>query len=192
MTDKLRKVKIPELNDAYRRTMIWFFSFPTTETSLSDLSKEINISKTTANRVICRLSDEGFLEVKELGRVWRIKSIQKHPYNYTIKVAYNLEMIYSSGIIDEIRKVSGNPVAILLFGSYRKGDDLESSDIDIAAEVIGNEKMKVIEMGTFPEFGFRKNVKVNLHIFSRKQIDLNLFSNIANGIVLDGFLEAKP
>ena len=42
------------------------------------------------------------------------------------------------------------------------------------------------------KLGFRKNVKVNIHIFSRNKIDLNLFTNIANGIVLDGLLEVHP
>ena len=42
------------------------------------------------------------------------------------------------------------------------------------------------------EFGYRKDVPVNLHIFSRNKVDLNLFANISNGIILDGFLEVHP
>jgi len=101
-------------------------------------------------------------------------------------------MIYESGILREIRKKISNPRAIILFGSYRKGDDNEKSDIDIAVEVLGNEDTQVIELGVIPEFGFRKNVVVNLYVFTRNKIDLNLFSNIANGIILEGFLEVKP
>ena len=37
--------------------------------------------------------------------------------------------------------------------------------------------------------GFRKNVELSLHVFNRDAINKNLFSNIANGIVLEGFLE---
>jgi len=33
---------------------------------------------------------------------------------------------------------------------------------------------------------------VHLHIFSRNKVDLNLFANISNGIILDGFLEVHP
>ena len=40
--------------------------------------------------------------------------------------------------------------------------------------------------------GYRKNVPVNVHVFSRNKIDLNLFANIANGIILEGFLEVRP
>jgi len=52
--------------------------------------------------------------------------------------------------------------------------------------------VKIVELGIFHKWGYRKNVSVNLHIFSRNKIDINLFSNIVNGIVLEGFLEAKP
>ena len=55
-----------------------------------------------------------------------------------------------------------------------------------------DEEVKIFELGILPEFGHRKNVLVNLYIFSRNKIDLNLFSNIANGIVLEGFLEVRP
>ncbi|MBI3026708.1 nucleotidyltransferase domain-containing protein [Candidatus Woesearchaeota archaeon] len=101
-------------------------------------------------------------------------------------------MIYESNITKEINKVIDNPRAIILFGSYRKGDDTENSDIDLAVEVLDDKEIEILKFGVFPSFGYRKNVVVNLHIFSRNKIDLNLFANIANGIVLEGFLEAKP
>ena len=100
--------------------------------------------------------------------------------------------IYQSGILEAIYKKIPNPRAVILFGSYRKGDDTEQSDIDIAVEVLGNEEMRIEKLGNVEELGFRKNVKVNLHIFSRNKVDLNLFANIANGIALSGFLEVRP
>jgi len=101
-------------------------------------------------------------------------------------------MVYGSGALQEIYTQIPSPRAIILFGSYRKGDDTENSDIDIAVEVIGDEEVQVIELGKISKLGYRKNVIITLHIFSRNKIDLNLFSNIANGIVLDGFLEVHP
>ncbi|MCK5282539.1 MAG: nucleotidyltransferase domain-containing protein [Nanoarchaeota archaeon] len=98
---------------------------------------------------------------------------------------------YENGLRDDIFKVVGNTKSIILFGSYRKGDDTEESDIDIAIEVADNEEVRVVESGIIPLLGYRENVQVNLHIFSRNKVDLNLFSNIANGIVLEGFLEVR-
>ena len=84
------------------------------------------------------------------------------------------------------------PRAIILFGSYRWGTDNEKSDIDIAVEVLGDQPMRIGPLLVFDRLGFRKKVTVNLHLFSRSRIDLNVFTNIANGIVLDGLLEVHP
>ncbi len=189
---QFKKVEIVELNDAYRKVLYWFFSYPTREVSLNDLTKLANISKTTANKVITQLQKEGFLKVTTLGNIWRILCIQQHDFNTIRKIPYNLELIYASGIIQAVLKNIENPRTIILFGSYRKGDDVDNSDIDIAVETFDNQEVKIFELGTLPLLGYRKNVKVNLLKFSRNKIDLNLFANIANGIVIYGFLEAMP
>ncbi len=190
-------------NEPYLKVMRWFFSFPERKIGLNDLIKEVRISKTTANKVIHKLEKEGFLIKEVIGKAWRISCNQKHEYNRTKKICYNLELIYESGIIQEIDE-KYRPKSMILFGSYRKGDDNEKSDIDIAVEIVSHNiniaiavdvshsALRIKEFGILEKFGFRKNVRVNVHIFSRKKINSNLFSNIANGIVLDGFLEVKP
>lgn len=195
MVEKLKKIELMELNEAYQKVLYWFFSFPNIETGLNDLSSDLKISKTTAKKIINALVEEGFLNKNVYGKTWRITCNIAHPYNSTTKISFNLAMIYMAfygSLRDHILKIVGNAKSIVLFGSYRKGDDNEESDVDIAVEVTGNEEIRIVELGMIPEFGFRKNVKINLHIFSRNKVDLNLFSNIANGIVLEGFLEVRP
>ena len=172
--------------------MHWFFAHPTREASLNEIVKQVKISKTTANRVISRLKKEEFLNIKTLGKIWRISCNQEHEFNTTKKIPYNLELIADSGIVKKILEVIPNSRSIILFGSYRKGDDIETSDLDIAVETLNNKEIEIINLGTIPELGYKKNVKVNILKFSRTKIDLNLFSNLANGIVLYGFFEARP
>ena len=105
---------------------------------------------------------------------------------------YYLSKIYESGIIEAVYKAVPQARTIILFGSYRWGTDIETSDIDIAVETLDNKKVQINQLGIIGTLGYRKKVVVNLHIFSRNKIDLNLFANISNGIVLDGFLEVKP
>ncbi len=188
---KLKKVEQLELNQGALSVLHWFFAYPEVKISLTALSKELKISKKTASRVVTDLAKENFLMIEPIGKSWRIHCNIQHPYNRIYKIGQNLSLVYSSGIIEEIYRLIGNPKAIILFGSYRKGDDIGTSDLDIAVEVLGNEDMRIINLGTIAQLGFRKNVQVNLHVFSRNKIDLNLFANIANGIVLDGFLEAR-
>ncbi len=189
---KFKKTGSLELNDAYQKVIYWFFAYPTTEVSLNGITKLVNISKTTANKVISQLAKEGFLKIQAVGRVWRISCNQQHQFNTARKIPYNLERIYNSEVIEEILKVIPNPKSIILFGSYRKGDDVETSDLDLAVETLDNEEVKIFNIGIIPRLGYREKVKVNLLKFSRHKIDLNLFANLANGVVLYGFFEARP
>jgi len=189
---KLTKTEIKRLHsDAGIYTIYWFFDHPEVKITLSELAEKLQISKKTANRVVNELVKENFLLLEEIGRTWRISCNPLHPYNKTIKVGYNLTAVYTVDIIEWVYKTVGNAKAIVLFGSYRKGDNNSNSDLDIAVEVVGNKDLEIISLGEF-HIGFRKKVPVNLHVFSRNNIDLNLFANIANGIVLDGFLEVQP
>ncbi len=159
--------------------------------SLSDLARILKISKKSANLVVKQLIGEEFLEKEEIGKIWRIKCNQSHKYNFSRKIAYNLQAVYETNILGLIYEKIPDAKAIVLFGSYRKGDDNEKSDIDIAVEVLDNKELRIEELGVLDNLNYRKNIPVNLHIFSRNKIDLNLFNNIANGIILSGFLEVR-
>ena len=182
-------LKLQELSESYRKVMYYFFSFPEQHTSLNDLSKSINSSKTATKTAVMRLIKEGFLKKEIIGNAWGISADTKSMFIVTKKIPYNLWMIYESGIIAKIYNRIPNARSIILFGSYRWGTDNEKSDIDISVEILGDQTMHIETLAIFNNFGFRRNIKVNMHIFSRNKIDLNLFTNIANGIVLDGLLE---
>ena len=136
----IKKVELLNLNEAYQKCLYWFFSYPDDEVGLNELSRVLKISKTNARKVVLKLVKENFLFKKELGKVWRIFCNKKHPYNFNLKIGFNFQMIYQSGILEDIHKEVPGVRAIILFGSYRKGDDTENSDIDLAVEIFGNER----------------------------------------------------
>jgi predicted nucleotidyltransferase len=192
MKKKLQSVHPLEIQEGYRKVQQYFFDYPTKEFSLNDLCKILNISKTTANVVVQELLKEGFLKREIIGKLWRISCEQQHIYNISRKIPYHLGLLYESNLLAVIHDTIPGVRSIILFGSYRKGDDYENSDVDIASEIISNEPPSIIELGIIPQLGYRKNVSVHVHVFSRNNISLNLFANIANGIVLEGFLEVRP
>lgn len=192
MNKTLKSVNPTDAISAYNKVQQLFFDYPTKEFSLNDLCSVVKISKSTANLVVTQLVNEGFLKVSEIGRVWRISCNQEHRYNITRKIPYHLVLVYESGIIEAIHAAVPGARTIILFGSYRKGDDNESSDIDIAVEVVDDGEIKITKLGSVSQLGYRKDVSVQMHIFSRNKINLSLFANIANGIVLEGFLEVRP
>jgi len=179
-------------DSAMDRILNWFFAYPEDGFTLNDLCKVTNTAKKTANMVVEKLVQAGFLEKQVYGKLWRLSARKKHPFFVTRKIPTNLRMVYESGILDALLQMYPQARSIILFGSYRKGDDIPASDIDVAVELPGKISQKIVELGTIRHFGYRHDVKVNVYIFSRSSIDNNVFANIANGIVLWGFLEVKP
>ena len=190
--DKLRNVSPEEALTAHHRVMTWFFAYPNEDFTLNELHTAVGMAKTTAREAVNALLKDGFLDLKTIGRLWRIRANQTHEYFSTKKIAYNLSLVYDSRLLEHVNKNYPHALSVVLFGSYRKGDDMPGSDVDIAVEILGSEPIKIVELGIISQCGYRQNVKVNLHVFSRNEVDLNVFANIANGIVLQGFLEVRP
>lgn len=191
VTLKLHNVNVDSLERTLDKCLAWFYAYPNTKIGLNDLSKSLGSSKSATKEVVESLIQIGFLKREIIGKAWLISADPNHPFFITKKIPYNLNLVYESGIIGAVYDIIPSPRAIVLFGSYRWGTDAEYSDVDIAVEVIGNKELEVTEIGKINQFGYRKNVPVRLHTFSRNRIDLNLFSNIANGIVIDGMLEVR-
>ena len=75
------------------------------------------------------------------------------------------------------------PKSIVLFGSFSKGEDIESSDIDIFVEA---EEMEI----DLTKFEKKLSRKINLYFDENlKKLGKNLKENIINGIVLGGVIE---
>ena len=189
---KLKNVKADTGLIAYQKVQAWFFAYPTKEFTLNEIYKAVDIAKTTASQTVQQLAAENFLVKETIGNLWRIKANQGHQHFVIRKIPHNLQLVYESGIVEYIKSLFPQSRAIILFGSYRKGDDTHESDIDIAVEVLDDKELRTSEIGGIHELGYRKNVKVNAHIFSRNKIDINVFTSIANGILLDGLLEVRP
>ena len=183
---------LQKTSQSYRDVLHYFFSFPEQATSLNDLTRNVKRSKTSTKGAVIHLIKEGFLKKELIGNAWRISADTKNDFMITRKIPSNLGLLYEAGIVGKVYKKIPEARAIILFGSYRWGTDNEKSDIDIAVEVLGNQPLAIEKLCVFDTLGVIKNVIVNLHSFSRNKIDLNVFTNIANGIVLDGLLEVHP
>ena len=98
---------------------------------------------------------------------------------------FNLAQLQSSGIIDYLKEQLGNP-AIVVFGSYARGEDTDSSDIDIFIASASKKKVSFER--------FEKKLHRPIQIFRYAGIthikNKELANNIINGITLHGFVEA--
>jgi predicted nucleotidyltransferase len=168
-----------------------FFLHPLEEFTVTEVAKRSGLSKATASRMIEELRRRGMVRVEEFGKAYRVRADSGSEGFRREKIAANLGMVLRSGIIDHIVELFQSPKAIVLFGSFRKGEDVPGSDIDIAVEVPEGGKTGIFEPEEFRDFEKKAERKVTVHAFSRKEIDKNVFENIANGFVLFGFLEVS-
>ncbi len=182
------------IQTALQKVQEVFYKFPEREFSLSDLAEEAGVAKANLGRIIVILEKYGFVKLEKLTKIWRIKANQSSWFFVKNKIIYNLNLIYQSGITEILNEIYSRPKSITLFGSFRKGEDISTSDIDVAVESDEFKEYKILS-GLKELESIGKTIggrKIQIHEFSRKTVDKNLFNNIANGIVLIGFLEVNP
>ena len=192
MKPKVRKTLHKLYNETGRQKVIeTLFKYPDKEFSLSDLAREAGVAKANIGKILEQLYNLGMIELTKLTKIWRIMANVQNPAYIKFKIIYNLSIVCQSGLVDFLNDHFKNPKAIVLFGSFRKGEDITGSDIDIAIEMDSQKEYTTAEW----EFDQLKAVidrKIQVHLFNRKNVDINVFNNIANGIVLSGFLEVRP
>lgn len=163
-----------------------FYKYPTKEHYLKGISKEINLAHTSVKKHLEELSKLSIIKETILKKGKRIFPVYKADINSKIyrkyKTIYNLISIQESEVIDFLYDKL-MPRAIVFFGSFQKGEDIEDSDIDIFVEC----KKEELDLKKFENKLCRK---IQLHFKDNfKDYSKELKNNILNGIVLSGFLE---
>ena len=179
------------IQNSLQRILEVLFRYPEQEFSLSGLAEEAGVAKPHIGAILSELEQLSFITITRLTKIWRIKANQQSGNFIKSKIIYNLNFIYQSGLVESLNENFGNPKSIILFGSFRQGEDFSTSDIDIAIEDGETEEYKIIGLRILSDFERVIGRKIQIHLFNRKDIDIHVFNNIANGIVLSGFLEVK-
>lgn len=158
-----------------------FLDNPTESFRLRELSR---ISKISPTSVINYLRE---FEKQELIRKYEKREVpfyQAERENENFKHYKKLSILYElhkSGLIEFLWQEL-SPEAIILYGSYVKGESIENSDIDIF--IIGKEKKIEIEK-------FEKKLGKGIHLMfdEVEKIPKELKNNLINGIVLKGYFK---
>jgi predicted nucleotidyltransferase len=187
----IKKEQLLYIETARQRIMEFLFRYPDKEFSLSDLAKLASVRKSNIGAILKELENIGFIEISKLANLWRIKANQQSWVYIRSKIVYNLNFAYQSGLVDFLIDYFKNPKSIVLFGSFRKGEDMSNSDIDVAIETEEAKEYEIIGLSGLADFEKRIGRKIQIHLFNMKNADSNVLNNILNGIVLWGFLEVK-
>lgn len=164
------------------KVMESFFKFPYKSFHIRELARITGLSSTGVIKIIKKLKKENLLVSK------KEKIIEKIEPNFDgrfllMKRLYNIYSLYDCGLIDYIKKFYEFPKAMILFGSYSDGTDTEKSDIDLAV---------IIRSKDIPELDkFQKKLarKINIYLVDLDSTPNEFVNSLANGIVLEGFVE---
>ena len=138
------------------------FSMPTTVSAMNELAR---------NKLITKISQRGLTLVK---------ANREYAVFTRLKLVSNLERVYLSGIIDYLSRIYSHPQLIILFGSYARGEDIESSDVDIA---IKSSRHIDADFSKYDKYHGRK---IAIHEFDEKILSVEFLANLHNGKVLEG------
>ena len=154
------------------------FENPSREFHLRELSRVAKLSMPAVISATNSLSLNKLISKKKEIHITRVKANLEFPRFVQKKRIFNLERTYDSGILECLSAKYNFPRAIILFGSYSRGEDTEKSDVDIA--VITYKSLN-LDLSRFEKFLKRR---VNLH--EVRKISKEFKANLANGIVLEG------
>ncbi len=165
-----------------QHVLIYFFEQPTQEIHLRELSRKLNLSMPTILSAIKKLEQEKLIVIKRGKALTTVKANWEEKSFKWLKRVYNLEFLYASGLVEELNKQYNIPSAIICFGSYSRGEDIEASDIDIAVINAGEKEVSLEK--------FEKKLKrtISIHGISLKGLSEHFKANLYNGIILEGAL----
>ena len=166
------------------KIMKLFFDAPERKVHIRGIARLVHLSAPGVSKIIARLKKEGLLLSEKTDLAENV-FVSKNEKFLHLKRCYNLLNIYESGLVDFLRGQYEEPEAIVLFGSYSKGEDNSKSDIDIA--VITN-ITKSTDLKRFEKYIGRK---INLYEIKVKECEKEFLNNLANGAVLYGYQRLK-
>jgi len=164
----------------------FFLVHPTEEIHLRSLARKVKVSATWAAKVLKELSSEGIVSLRKEkeSKMIKVQAERNSSSFIRLKVIFNIYSLYQSGLLDQIITLYQRPEAIVLFGSYRRGEDTEKSDIDIA--VITAHKA-AFNWSRF-EQKLQRKIKI-IELIKEKKIEPEFKNTLANGLALYGYLE---
>ncbi len=163
-----------------------FFNEPRKEHYLREISRKSEISPTSVKKHLESLKDEKIIEETEVKRGERTYPLYKaQTFSDKYKKLKKTDLLYrleNTGLLEYLEETF-SPDCIVLFGSASRGEDTEDSDVDLFLQA----EERNVELDKYEE---GLNRKMQLHLNPDfKDYPEELKNNIANGIVLRGFLE---
>ena len=160
----------------------YFFINPSKKLRVRQIEREIKIPLPSVIRYVKELEKEKILKNEIIGETKFFTSNKNSKFFLREKKLYNIKSL--NPLIDFFIEEYSNP-SIILFGSYSRGEDIETSDIDLYIESFSKKELNLEK--------YEKKLMRKIQIFKYKNIkeikNKELINNILNGIRLTGYIE---
>jgi predicted nucleotidyltransferase len=158
-----------------------FFDNPEKSFHIREIARLTGLSAPGVLKILKKLKEENLLESEKGKIVEDVTASRSHKFLLQ-KKSYNIMRLFDSGLIDFLRDKYEEPEAIVVFGSYSRGEDTSGSDVDIA---IVTKKEAQLDLREFEHYLKRK---VSLYEIQIECSEKEFLNNLANGTVVYGFL----
>lgn len=164
------------------RVLQQFFDFPRKAFFIRELSRNTKLAQTAIRVNLKGLFAEGLIRTDKSGLYHSFRADRGSKLFRLLKSQNIVLRLYQTGVLGVFEKVA-YPSCIVLFGSAVLGEDTEESDIDLFVQT----KRMTLDLSKFEKALHRK---INL-LFEPdlKTISPELLNNLANGIVVYGYLK---
>lgn len=163
-----------------------FFREPSSKHTLIDVSRKAKLAHTSVKKHLQTLLKEKLIvreDEKKQTRVFPVYEANKEHANYLFyKQIFNKEQLQKSKLIEKLVETY-QPQAIILYGSYARGEDNETSDIDIFVDTANKKEIPIQTI----EKKLKKRIDLKVNTFENLPEELQ--NNILNGVTLYGFVE---
>lgn len=151
--------------------------------SQREIAKILEVSPTAVANSVRKLKDNNLVKIEKTKTINFVSFNRDELKAIELKRVENLKNVYLSGLSEYLeRELAGS--TIILFGSYSRGEDTITSDIDIA---VIERKEKNLSLEKYEK---TLNRKINTNFYnSWREINTHLRNNILNGILLHGSIE---
>lgn len=170
------------------RILELFMNNPTYPFSWTEISTKLKLAPVSVKQYIDILIREKMIISKKFKKTKLYQANRENQEFKDNKIFYNIRKLRNSGLIEYLDETMNYPT-ITLYGSSSKGEDIESSDIDLTVICLKNTDIKI------EEFERKLGKTIQIIIIEKKEIskfkekNKELITSISNGIVLSGFLE---
>ncbi|MDD5417998.1 MAG: nucleotidyltransferase domain-containing protein [Candidatus Nanoarchaeia archaeon] len=159
-----------------------FFNEPLKEFGLRELSRKVKLAPKSVKNYLKEFIKQEIIIEKSKDKTPLYNANRDNKEFIFYKKINNQSILRSAGLIDYIYDAC-LPDVMILFGSFSKGEDIKTSDVDIYLQC--NDKRINLEK-------YEKLIERKINLFfssSFNKLSNELKNNILNGVIMKGYLK---